>query len=59
MLVEIMVASGRRAIDIQRIKSSAVLKEGNEFFVTLEKDKQNSLPVNFSFSFEDPIFEEP
>ena len=59
LLVEIMTASGRRAVDVQRIRSSAVIFENGRFFVTLEKDKKNSLPVNFSFDFSDSIFLAP
>ena len=53
-----MIASGRRAVDIIRIQSSAVTQQNGVFFVTLEKDKQNSLPVNFAFDFADALFED-
>ena len=59
MLVEIMLASGRRAVDIMRIRSSAIIQQNGVFFVTLEKDKQNSLPVNFAFDFSDALFTDP
>ena len=59
MLVEIMVASGRRAVDVMRIRSSAVIQQNGVFFATLEKDKQNSLPVSFAFEFTDELFLHP
>ena len=55
LLVEIMVVSGRRAVDILRIKSTGVLVNENNFFITLDKDKKNSLPVSFTFNFHDPV----
>ena len=53
-----MAASGRRAMDIRRIKSEGVLQSDGKWFVTLDKDKQNSLPVNFMFEYKDNIFKE-
>ena len=51
-----MAASGRRAIDISRIQTKAILFTKGRWFTTLEKDKKNSLPVNFSFNFDDTLF---
>ena len=53
-----MAASGRRAIDISRIQKKATFYSDDKWFVTLDKDKQNALPVNFSFKFDDVLFEE-
>ena len=39
-----------------RMSSSATIQQNGVFFVTLAKDKQNSLPVNFAFEFSDPLF---
>ena len=47
--------SGRRAVDVKRISAEAVLFQNGTWYVTLPKDKQNSLPVNFSFQFEDSL----
>ena len=59
LAVSIMIASGRRAVDIGRIHKEGVQKVGGRWFVTLAKDKVNSLPVNFSFNFEDSLIDEP
>ena len=53
--VSIMIASGRRAVDVSRIVSEGVQNVEGRWFVTLGRDKVNALPVNFSFNFEDPV----